>query len=156
MGRSVGRGRFQRVGLGIAIGGLSAALLLPGAVGAASTASGAQVKAIVTYKSKPGATERAAIKALGGKLRHAYTLIDGMAVTVPAKNLDKLRKSSKVKTVERDATITVLEPQITDQSTGDFEYDNAWGVVHIGAKVAHDAGIKGDGIKVGIIDTGID
>ncbi len=159
MGRSSRRGRIQRLGLGIAIGGLSAALLLPGAVGAAGPAAGAgdaQVKAIVTYKSKPGAADKAAIKALGGKVRHAYTLIDGMAVTIPAKAFDKLRKSSHVKTVEHDATITTVEPVVSQQSTGDFEYDNAWGVVHIGSKPVQDAGINGLGVKVAVIDTGID
>jgi subtilisin family serine protease len=150
---------LQRLGLGIAIGGLAAALLLPGGVGAAApgaTAGGAQVKAIVTYKSKPGAAEKAAIKALGGKVRHAYTLIDGMAVTIPANAFDKLRKSSKVKTVEHDATITAMEPVVSQAATGDLEYDNAWGVTHIGSKAVHDAGIKGAGIKVAVIDTGID
>ena len=30
-----------------------------------------------------------------------------------------------------------------DTPTGDFEYDNAWGVAHIGTKAVHDAGITG-------------
>ena len=44
----------------------------------------------------------------------------------------------------------------TAASTGDLEYDNAWGVTHIGSKAAHDAGIRGQGVKVAVIDTGVD
>jgi hypothetical protein len=67
MGRS---GRIRRFGLGVAIGGLAAVFLLASGVGAASAATSAgdaQVKAIVTYKSKPGAD-------VHGHLGHAIRL----------------------------------------------------------------------------------
>ena len=44
----------------------------------------------------------------------------------------------------------------TRAPTGDLEYDNARGVTRIGSKSAHDDGIRGQGVKVAIIDTGID
>jgi subtilisin family serine protease len=160
MARSHGLGRAGRFYLGLAVGALATSLVAPATAGAAgpaaAAATGPAVDAIVTYKQKPGAAEKGAIKALGGKVRHGYTLIDGLAVTLPAKALDKARHGKNVKTVERDATITTLEPVVAAASTGDFEYDNAWGVVHIGSKAVHDAGIRGAGSKVAVIDTGID
>ena len=40
--------------------------------------------------------------------------------------------------------------------TGDLEYENAWGVEHIGSREVHLAGNTGQGMKVAVIDTGID
>ena len=42
--------------------------------------------------------------------------------------------------VERDGHLELL-----DTPTGDLEYDNAWGVRHIGAYPVHQAGIRGQG-----------
>ena len=57
-----------------------------------------------------------------------------MAVTLPARRSPALRHNKHVKTVERDATVTTLEPVVAAASTGDLEYDNAWGVEHIGTQ----------------------
>ena len=46
--------------------------------------------------------------------------------------------------------------ELLDTPTGDLEYDNAWGVRHIGAYPVHQAGIRGQGVRVAVIDTGID
>ena len=160
MVRSSGRGRAGRFYVGLAVSGMAMALLATGTAGAAgptaAAADGPPVTAIVTFKQKPGAAERQAIKALGGTVRRAYGLINGLVVTLPSSALDKVRLGTNVKTVERDATITALEPLAGTASTGDFEYDNAWGVAHIGSKTVHDAGIMGAGIKVAVIDTGLD
>ena len=37
----------------------------------------------------------------------------------------------------------------------DTELDNAWGVKRIGAGTVHDGGNRGDGVKLAIIDSGI-
>ena len=156
MVRSSGRRRAGRFYVGLAIGGTVMALLATAAGPVAFAADGPPVTAIVTFKHKPGAAEKEAIKALGGKVRRAYGLINGLVVTLPANALAKARLGTNVKTVEQDATITAFEPLAASASTGDFEYDNAWGVAHIGAKAVHDAGITGAGVKVAVIDTGID
>jgi subtilisin len=49
----------------------------------------------------------------------------------------------------------VLSGVIVPQSAN-TELDNSWGVTHVFADVAHARGIKGTGIKVAILDTGID
>src|SRR5262245_15457918 len=103
-------GRMRGLGFGFSIGVLELVLWGPAPAMAANAAGDVQVDSIVTYTSKPGNAEKAAIKTLGGKVKHDYTLIKGMAITLPAKNVDKLRHSPKVKSVEHDATITALEP----------------------------------------------
>src|SRR5262245_23152252 len=112
MGRASRRWRGRRPSLrfGVVIAALGIVLVAPIGAAAASAAGDTPVNVIVTYNGKPGAAEKAAVKALGGKVKHAYTLIEGMAVTVPSKNLEKLRKSPKVAAVEHDATVTALEP----------------------------------------------
>src|SRR4029079_10731100 len=75
---------------------------------------------------------------------------------LPANAVAKMRANKLVNSVELDATVTTLEPAMAAAETGDLEYDNAWGVTHIGSKAVHDAGVWGQGVKVAIIDTGID
>jgi subtilisin len=152
------RWTHRRAGVAVLVvaGALIAGALAPAATGAAGPAAGSTVKAIVTFKAKPGAADRTAVRDLGGRVRRTYTLIDGMAIDIPANAIAGLRRNPRVATVEMDATLTTLEPAVHDEATGDLEYDNAWGVTHIGSKAAHDAGVRGQGVKVAVIDTGID
>ena len=78
-------------------------------------------------------------------------MINGFSATMPAAALNALRHNKHVVSVERDGRLELL-----DTPTGDLEYDNAWGVRHIGAYPVHQAGIRGQGVKVAVIDTGID
>ena len=87
------------------------------------------------------------IKEAGGKVTHSFRLINSQAATIPASELNALEAQPNVKSVELDATIHAFS---------DPELDAAWGVKHIGAGDVHDAGNTGQGVKVGIIDTGID
>ena len=96
------------------------------------------------------------IRDAGGTIKHTYTLIDGIAAEVPAKAIPGLRHNPRVVSVDLDGTVSAVEPMVQAQATGDYEYDNAWGVVHIGTKAVHDAGIRAPGVKVAIIDSGID
>jgi subtilisin family serine protease len=135
---------------------LLAGAFAPTAFGENSATGGPSVKAIVTFKARPGAAARTAVQNAGGKINRTYTLINGMAISVPANAINGLRHNPLVTSVELDATITTMEPSAQTEATGDLEYDNAWGVTHIGSKTAHDAGFRGQGIKVAVIDTGID
>ncbi|MEA1894125.1 MAG: S8 family serine peptidase [Euryarchaeota archaeon] len=57
-----------------------------------------------------------------------------------------MRKNPQVTYVEDDILLTIA----TD------EYVNSTGVSHIGCEMAHNSGIDGTGVKVAVIDTGID
>src|SRR4051812_15613207 len=86
----------------------------------------------------------------GGSVTHRFGLINSVAATIPAGQLKALRAQPNVKSVELDATIKAFD------TTPNAELDAAWGVKRIGAGDVHNAGNTGQGVRVGIIDTGID
>jgi subtilisin family serine protease len=146
----------RRSGLVLALAVLLTAALAPTSAFAASpsaTATAAppkDAKVIVTYKDNPGKAATRAIERLGGKVTQKLTLIDGLGVTIPRGQLKKLRADPAVASVELDHQLVAFS------DPPDFEYDNAWGVDRIGAQEVHLAGNTGQGVKVAIIDTGID
>jgi len=80
-----------------------------------------------------------------GRVRHRYELIDSVALEVPIYELLDLASDPRVERIEADGTVFAV----------DAELDASWGVKRIGAGPAHDAGFTGAGVKVAIIDTGI-
>ncbi len=72
---------------------------------------------------------------------YTYDNIHGVAITLPDGNADKLKELKNVKYVEKDITFNV---SLTD----------ATGIV--GAPQLWDTGYTGKGVKVAIVDTGID
>jgi subtilisin family serine protease len=123
------------------------------ASGPGAAAPARQVKVIVRFKAPPGAAGERAIENAGGKVRFRYTIVPSLAATMPLAALDGLRHNPNVADIELDGHLTAFDHAAV---TGDLEYENAWGVEHIGSKPVHDAGIRGDGIRVAVIDTGID
>lgn len=80
-------------------------------------------------------------------------IVDAIAADVPSGKLKQLAGQPGVADVELDGKLTSFDH---GAATGDLEYENAWGVEHIGSRAVHQAGIDGSGIKVAVIDTGID
>jgi len=104
------------------------------------------VKVLIGFKEKPGAAQQALVKGLGGKIKYTYTLIPAIAAAVPEAAIEPLKKNPNVTNIELDNMVYAL----------DIELDNSWGVKRIGAGIVHDSGKNGEGIKIAIIDTGID
>jgi len=113
-----------------------------------------RVKALITFRERPGAAAEASISAAGGSIRFRYDIIPTLAVEIPARAIDRLRRNPLVAAVEVDHKLVALDHVTVD--TGDLEYENAWGVEHIGTKSAHDANVRGQSVRVAVIDTGID
>ena len=146
----------RRAGLILVLTALLAGALLPAPVGAAAAkdpAASEQVNVIVTFEAKPGRAAERAVERLGGKVRKRLATVNGLAVELPRGQLKKLAADPLVRGVEHDATLVASDH---GADTGDLEYENAWGVEHIGAPAVHAAGIWGAGVKVAVIDTGID
>jgi len=129
--------------------------LIAAAFPSAATAApvDARVKVIVTYDGHPGRADERAIERLAGKVKHRYHIVDAIAAEVPSGKLKQLAGQPGVADVELDGKLTSFDHVA---ATGDLEYENAWGVEHIGSRAVHQAGIDGSGIKVAVIDTGID
>jgi subtilisin len=103
------------------------------------------VKVLIGFKEKPGAAQQAMVRGVGGKIKYTYHIVDAIAASIPQKAIDALQKNPNVRYVEPDGLVQAL----------DTELDNSWGVKRIGAGLVHTS-YKGTGIKVAIIDTGID
>lgn len=130
------------------------AAMFPATVAAAPVGGGTdKVRVLITYDGRPGQAAERAIERLAGTVRHRYRIIDAIAAEMPRGQLRQLASQPGVTGVELDGRLTSLDH---GPDTGDLEYENAWGVEHIGARAAHAAGIDGTGIKVAVIDTGID
>jgi subtilisin family serine protease len=142
MSRSAGR-RGSVMLFAALIGG---ALIAPPAASAAGHSIDDRVKVIVTFDGPPGKAAERAIEKNGGKVGAKLSLVNGMSAKVPKGQLKQLAKEPGVRAVEPDVTVTAF----------DLEYDNAWGVKKIGTPAVHAAGVWGDGVKVAVIDTGID
>ena len=86
------------------------------------------------------------MQGFGGTIGHTYSLVPAIAAEVPQAAVDALRNNPNVTSVDIDALVYEI----------DAELDAAWGVKHIGAGLVHDGGNKGFGVKVCVIDSGVD
>ncbi|MFW5933948.1 MAG: S8 family serine peptidase, partial [Actinomycetota bacterium] len=101
---------------------------------------------IVTLEDEHPATEHAAalVQRSGGELRHVYShALNGFSFRGSEQAADNLARSPRVARVEADQPVWALEEVPS-------------GVARIDAPTAHGQGYDGEGVKVAILDTGID
>jgi subtilisin family serine protease len=123
---------------------ISVTVVLAG--GADKETQQSKVPVIIGFKDTPGPADKAMVRGQGGDIKHSYTIIDAIAAKLPEPAIENIRKSPRVKYVEMDGEV----------HAHDLELDNSWGVKRIGAGTVHESGNTGAGVKVAIIDTGID
>jgi hypothetical protein len=87
----------------------------------------------------------------GADIKYNFTSIDVVAASVPEEALDVLATDPNIEFIEFDAPVYAL-----GHTSSIAEYQNSWGVDHIGADVVHAGGNKGTGVKICVLDTGID
>ncbi|MBI2175657.1 MAG: S8 family serine peptidase [Parcubacteria group bacterium] len=135
----------------VAILGLALLIALP--VGASTSfaavkpQNGNFVRVLVAFDKPVGASEQSLVRAYGGKIKYSYSIVNAVAAHVPQSALDGLARNPHVTAVELDDTVYAV----------DTELDNAWGVKHIKSGDVHATPYsnKGIGIKIGIIDSGV-
>lgn len=81
----------------------------------------------------------------GGNIISEFKSVPGMAVILPTAAIQGLANNPHVKEVGLDTRVYAL----------DAELDNSWGIKRIGAGAVHSYN-KASGVKVAVIDTGID
>ena len=104
------------------------------------------VKVLIGFDRQPGSDEEGIVRGAGGAIKHTYHLVPAIAASIPETAIQGLLRNPKVTSIEPDITVYAI----------DAELDNTWGVKRIGAGAVHDGGNKGAGVKVAIIDSGID
>ena len=105
-----------------------------------------RVRILIGFRSPPGLADEAHIRGRGAEISRRFHIVPAMAVSIPVTALDGVRRNPNVTVVEPDGTVDMV----------DAELDAAWGVSRIGAGTVHDGGKYGEGVKVAIVDTGID
>lgn len=131
------------------IGSLSIAALVFISTIVATTVGAQQpgmVPVLIGFNRQPGPAQEALVRAAGGKIKHTYRLIPGIAATLPQTAIEALRRNPNITAVEPDGFFHKI----------DAELDNTWGAKRIGAGTVHLAGNKALNVPVAIIDTGID
>ncbi len=105
-------------------------------------------KVIVTYKSRPNENDVSDLKGRGARVKEVFSIITGVAASLPSAEVAKLKANPRVLRVEPDVALEMFAPE---------EAANAWGVTHIGAPEVHAnaAGNTGTGVKIAVIDSGI-
>jgi subtilisin family serine protease/PKD repeat protein len=119
-------------------------LLLAFSSTAAMAAQPEKVNVLIGFNQTPGQTEEALVRGFGGDVKYTYRMIPAIAASIPETAIPGLLRNPKV---------TIIEPDIQVHSIGDTY---PWGVTQIGAYAVHQSGITGQGVKVAILDSGID
>lgn len=116
------------------------------ALGSVAVADETVVDLIVSLESSATPADITFVQLLGGEVRYAYTIVDAMAVRIPADKVDMLATLP---------TATLIEEDSIGEWLGDGELDAAWAVKQVNAGDVHAMGITGEGVKLGIMDSGI-
>jgi len=121
------------------------------ALGSGGTSTSAQqptprVPVLIGFTHQPGPAQEALVRGVGGTTKYTYHLVPAIAATVPEAAIAGLQANPNVTSVDLDGEVRAI----------DAELDNSWGVKRIGAGTVHDGENRGTGVKVAVIDSGID
>lgn len=100
---------------------------------------------IIGFDKQVGPSEKALIQSHGGIIKNSFHLIPAIAAKISENNITKMKKDPRILYIEDDKIFKAAD-----------EYINSWGVKNIGSESVHSKGIIGTGVKVAILDTGID
>ncbi len=105
-----------------------------------------RVPVLIGFTQVPGPSEQALVRGRGGVIKYSYNLVPAIAASIPEAAIQGLLRNPNVTHIDPDIKVYAIDPEL----------DDSWGVKRIGAGTVHDGGNKGTGIKVAIIDSGID
>jgi len=119
---------------------MSVTIVLAGGVAATKEKQSEKTPVIIMFKDK---TDKDLIKQHGGEIKSVYQIKPAVAVSLPQKAIDALEKNPKIAFIVPDLEIFTMAETLD------------WGVDRIDADIVHEYN-KGTGVKVAIMDTGID
>jgi len=128
------------------LGSVSLAALVVSSAPLALAQTPTRVKVLIGFRGGAEASDEALVRNAGGSVRYRYHLVPAIAATVPQAALAGLRNNPRVSVVEADGVVRAI----------DAELDNTWGVKRVGSGVVHGWGNEGAGVKVAVVDSGID
>lgn len=113
----------------------------------APPAAAADKAVLVGFHTAPGQDQIAFVESLGGRVTYRYKYIPVIAATLP---------EEQVPTLAANAAVAYVEDDVPLQPLGGKRQTTDYGVSKIDAPGAWQLGFRGDGVKVGIFDSGID
>ncbi len=125
-------------------------------------AAPAEKTVIVGFHGAIGESERQLITRKGGTIEHEFELIYALLAKLPDRAIPELRIHPGIDYIEEDkplpppSPLPVENPAWSNVAASVDEYQRSWGVQRISAGSAHSQGITGAGVKIAVIDTGID
>jgi subtilisin family serine protease len=112
----------------------------------------ASVDVLIYYTAPPGDAQLEEVRANGGVVYRTFNIVPAVAARVPHSGLELIRKQPEVVAIDPDGRVEAHS-----------ESDAAWGLVRIGALPVHAGNfagatgpVLGTGVKVAVIDTGVD
>ena len=108
-----------------------------------------RVEVLIGFHDVPGPPEHALVEAHGGMVRRSFWIVPTVAASIPERAVEALSKHPRVSIIEPNGFFHLLDVTMEETS-----YD--WGVGRIGAPAAHELGIRGAGVTVAIVDSGVD
>lgn len=88
--------------------------------------------------------------------RSFKTAYNGVSMKLPANEVESLLQSDAVKAVYKSVTFTIDPPIQSDSSEEEESTKRIESIPFLGVDKLHKEGVTGKGVKVGVIDTGID
>jgi len=111
-----------------------------------------KVAVIVGFKQEPNPQ---LIRSHGGEVKYVYRYIPAIAASLPPPAIDALRKNPEIAYIELDHEVRAI-PLAKPTPPPQPAQNTPWGVAKIEAPKVWNVGYKGAGVKVAILDTGID
>lgn len=112
-------------------------------------------KYLITYKRRVSDTT----EAMGfkkEKVKRRYRAIPVVLADLDGADLKALRANKHVLAVEADGIVSIPKDETLSAESTIAEDRAPWGITKVRAAEVHALGVKGAGIKVAVIDTGID
>ncbi len=122
------------------------ALVLTTAPAAVMASPPDRVDVLIGFADAPTDRDLAAIASHGGTVTRRFTIVPAVAATVPRTAVDAVARNPRVTVVEPDGLLHALEYRPTHD----------WGIAHVRADDVHGTGTTGAGVRVAVIDSGID
>ncbi len=100
---------------------------------------------IIGYHKPVGVSENENVQSHGGKVKKDFHLVNAISARLPENKIEEMKKDPGIEYIVNDTIFQSAD-----------EYTSSWGVQYIGSQPVHNQNINGTGVKIAVLDTGID